>query len=61
VLKGDKRDAEREVKVPVYSATCSGTGKTYKSTSTAAKWERAAATSLKRAYCSCTDGVSVGN
>jgi hypothetical protein len=42
VLKGAKRDAEREVKLPVYSATYSGTGKTYKSTSTAAKWERAA-------------------
>ncbi len=41
VLKGAKRDAEREVKVPVYSVTYSGTGKTYKSTSTAAKWERA--------------------
>ncbi len=41
VLKGTKRDAEHEVKVPVYSATYSGTGKTYKSTSTVAKWERA--------------------
>jgi hypothetical protein len=40
VLKGAKRDAEREVKVPVYNATYSGTGKTYKSTSTVAKWKR---------------------
>jgi hypothetical protein len=42
VQKGAKSDAEREVKVPVYSATYSGNGKTYKSTSTAANWERAA-------------------
>jgi hypothetical protein len=42
VLKGAKRDAQREVKVPVYSATYRGTSKAYKSTSTVTKWERAA-------------------
>ncbi len=48
VLKGDKHDAEGEVKVPVYSATYSDTGKTYKSTSTTAKWERATETQYDR-------------
>jgi hypothetical protein len=50
VMKGAKRDAEREVKIPVYSATYSGTGKTYKSTSAAAKWERAAEAEYHREH-----------
>ena len=48
VLKGAKRDAERGVKIPAYSATYIGTGKTYKSTLTAAKWERAAEANYDR-------------
>jgi hypothetical protein len=36
--------------MPAYSATYSGTGKTYKSTSAAAKWERAAETEYDRKH-----------
>jgi len=50
VLKGAKRDAEREVKILAYSATYNGTGKTYKSTSAVAKWERTAEADYDREH-----------
>jgi hypothetical protein len=40
VMKGAKRDVEREIKVPVYSATYSGKGISYKTTARSAEQRR---------------------
>ena len=40
VMKGAKRDAEREIKMPVYSATYSGKGVSYKTTARSAEQRR---------------------